>query len=74
MSGQGSQELMCKAFQSGAVDYLQKPIRHNEVVTMWRHLWKSAQRPQSKLLSSIAASFPATRFDCDAAAWSVYSA
>ena len=60
MSAYGSQDLMCKAFQSGAVDFLQKPIRHNEIVTMWRHLWKRLQRPQGERYLPTAASVPAT--------------
>ena len=41
MSAQSNQELICKALQAGAVDLLMKPIRHNEVVTMWQHVWKN---------------------------------
>ena len=48
MSAQANQELICKALQAGAVDLLMKPIRHNEVVTMWQHVWKSSCMPQGE--------------------------
>lgn len=49
MSTQASQDFICKAYQAGAVDYMEKPIRYNEVVTMWQHVWESSYRPQSEL-------------------------
>ena len=27
----------------GAADFLVKPIRRNEVVTLWQHVWRSMQ-------------------------------
>ena len=53
MSAQANQELICKALQAGAVDLLMKPIRHNEVVTMWQHVWKSSCMPQGELCRSL---------------------
>ena len=41
MSSEASQEAIRKAFAVGAVDYLIKPIRRNEVVTLWQHVWRS---------------------------------
>jgi DNA-binding response OmpR family regulator len=42
MSSEASQDAICKAFAVGAVDYLVKPIRRNEVVTLWQHVWRNA--------------------------------
>ena len=35
MSSQSSQDAVLKAFEAGARDYLVKPIRKNEVTTLW---------------------------------------
>ena len=43
MSSQSSQEAVLKAFEAGARDYLVKPIRKNEVTTLWQHLWRFSQ-------------------------------
>jgi len=45
MSCQESQESVLRAFRAGASDYLIKPLRRNEVATLWQHVWrvKSAQ-------------------------------
>ncbi len=40
MSSEQSQEAICKAFTVGAADYLIKPIRKNEVATLWHHIWR----------------------------------
>ena len=48
VSAQANQELICEALKAGAVDLLIKPIRHNEVVTMWQHVWKSSCMPQGE--------------------------
>lgn len=40
MSSEQSQEAICKAFHIGAADYLIKPIRKNEVATLWHHIWR----------------------------------
>lgn len=41
MSSRGGQDVVQQAFQAGAADYLLKPIRRNELSTLWRHIWKS---------------------------------
>lgn len=38
MSSQDSQESVLQAFEAGAADYLIKPIRRNEVATLWQHV------------------------------------
>ncbi|EFJ40220.1 hypothetical protein VOLCADRAFT_69846, partial [Volvox carteri f. nagariensis] len=38
MSSQDSQENVLQAFQAGAADYLIKPIRKNELATLWQHV------------------------------------
>lgn len=40
MSSQSSQELVLKAFEAGAKDYLIKPVRRNELATLWQHVWR----------------------------------
>ncbi|GLI67817.1 hypothetical protein VaNZ11_012097 [Volvox africanus] len=41
MSSQDSQESVLQAFQAGAADYLIKPIRKNELATLWQHVWRA---------------------------------
>mmetsp|Transcript_33317 Transcript_33317/g.84420 ORF Transcript_33317/g.84420 Transcript_33317/m.84420 type:complete len:970 (-) Transcript_33317:1490-4399(-) len=41
MSSQDSQESVLQAFEAGAADYLIKPIRRNEVATLWQHVWRA---------------------------------
>lgn len=40
MSSQSSQESVLKAFEAGAKDYLIKPVRRNELATLWQHVWR----------------------------------
>lgn len=40
MSSQASQESVLKAFEAGAKDYLIKPVRRNELATLWQHVWR----------------------------------
>lgn len=39
MSSSSSQDFVLKAFDAGASDYLIKPIRRNELSTLWKHVW-----------------------------------
>lgn len=41
MSSETDHSVMMTAFEAGAVDYLIKPIRRNEIVTLWQHKWRS---------------------------------
>eukprot|EP00803_Ostreobium_quekettii_P004565 evm.model.scf_1977.2 EVM.evm.TU.scf_1977.2 scf_1977:10717-13144(-) len=43
MSIEERQEAILKALQAGASDYLIKPIRRNELATLWQHIWRSKQ-------------------------------
>eukprot|EP00198_Chlamydomonas_reinhardtii_P012471 XP_001701808.1 response regulator of potential two component system [Chlamydomonas reinhardtii] len=54
MSSQDSQESVLQAFQAGAADYLIKPIRKNELATLWQHVWR-ANRAKGGQTSSGAA-------------------
>lgn len=41
MSAEDSQHSVLQAFEAGAVDYLVKPIRRNELTTLWQHVWRA---------------------------------
>ena len=43
MSSEAQSDLVREAFAVGAADFLVKPIRRNEVVTLWQHVWRSMQ-------------------------------
>lgn len=43
MSVEERQETIIKVLQAGAAEYLIKPIRRNEVATLWQHIWRSKQ-------------------------------
>ena len=43
MSSDAQSDLVREAFAVGAADFLVKPIRRNEVVTLWQHVWRSMQ-------------------------------
>lgn len=40
MSSEQSQEFVMRAFEAGARDYLIKPVRRNELTTLWQHVWR----------------------------------
>eukprot|EP00884_Botryococcus_braunii_P018845 jgi/Botrbrau1/5644/Bobra.55_1s0032.1 len=44
MSSEADQNTMMEAFQAGAADYLIKPVRRNEIVPLWQHVWRSKNR------------------------------
>ncbi|MBA0818962.1 hypothetical protein Gohar_021806, partial [Gossypium harknessii] len=39
MSSQDSMNLVFKCLSKGAVDFLVKPIRKNELKNLWQHVW-----------------------------------
>jgi DNA-binding response OmpR family regulator len=43
MSGEASEGTVREAFAAGVADYLVKPIRRNEALTLWQHVWRSMQ-------------------------------
>ncbi|CAD7700738.1 unnamed protein product [Ostreobium quekettii] len=43
MSVEDKQEAIVEALQAGASDYLIKPVRRNELATLWQHIWRSKQ-------------------------------
>ncbi|KAJ9516960.1 hypothetical protein QJQ45_027392, partial [Haematococcus lacustris] len=60
MSSADSQASVLQAFEAGAADYLIKPVRRNEVATLWQHVWrahrsKAAAVPQPPGVGSAAA-------------------
>ena len=57
MSSLEGQERVLEAFQAGASDYLIKPIRRNELSTLWQHVWKA-----QKLATNQAAKLEAEGF------------
>ena len=40
MSAQHEMAVVAKCLQLGAVDYLVKPLRLNEVMNLWTHMWR----------------------------------
>lgn len=59
MSCQDSQASVLQAFEAGAADYLIKPIRKNEIWTLWQHIWrnnrcKAAPQPGGSPIASAA--------------------
>ncbi|XP_068316175.1 two-component response regulator-like PRR73 [Pyrus communis] len=47
MSSQDSMSTVIKCLSRGAVDFLLKPIRKNELKNLWRHVWRKCQRQSS---------------------------
>ena len=43
MSGEASEGAVREAFAAGVADYLVKPIRRNEALTLWQHVWRGMQ-------------------------------
>lgn len=41
MSAEDSQTTVLEAFEAGAADFLVKPIRRNELTTLWQHVWRA---------------------------------
>eukprot|EP00271_Cylindrocystis_brebissonii_P008107 TRINITY_DN22136_c0_g1_i1.p1 TRINITY_DN22136_c0_g1~~TRINITY_DN22136_c0_g1_i1.p1 ORF type:complete len:942 (-),score=165.94 TRINITY_DN22136_c0_g1_i1:1510-4335(-) len=40
MSSRDSMDLVLTCFQKGAVDFLVKPVRKNELRNLWQHVWR----------------------------------
>jgi pseudo-response regulator 1 len=40
MSERDEMAVVAKCLQLGAVDYLVKPLRLNEVMNLWTHMWR----------------------------------
>ena len=40
MSSRDDNAQVADALHAGAVDYLVKPLRRNELSTMWAHVWR----------------------------------
>ena len=47
MSSDASESAVREAIAAGVADFLVKPIRRNEVVTLWQHVWRSMHAPLS---------------------------
>lgn len=43
MSSHDSMGLVFKCLSKGAVDFLVKPIRKNELKILWQHVWRRCQ-------------------------------
>ncbi|KAL5569203.1 hypothetical protein UlMin_025778, partial [Ulmus minor] len=43
MSSHDSTSMVVKCFSKGAVDFLVKPIRKNELKNLWQHVWRKYQ-------------------------------
>ncbi|KAL5569204.1 hypothetical protein UlMin_025779 [Ulmus minor] len=47
MSSHDSRSTVVKCFSKGAVDFLVKPIRKNELKNLWQHVWRKCQLSSS---------------------------
>uniref|UniRef100_A0A5B7AGV0 Putative response regulator isoform 3 n=1 Tax=Davidia involucrata TaxID=16924 RepID=A0A5B7AGV0_DAVIN len=45
MSSHDSMSIVVKCLSKGAVDFLLKPIRKNEIKNIWRHVWRKWHSP-----------------------------
>jgi hypothetical protein len=43
MSAESNQQAVLGALQAGACEYLIKPLRRNELTTLWQHVWRRKQ-------------------------------
>jgi hypothetical protein len=55
MSSDAQHQTMIEAFEAGAADYLIKPIRRNEIVPLWQHVWRSRNKQRRLEPCSLAA-------------------
>jgi len=50
MSTQDEVSLVVKCLRLGAADYLVKPLRTNELLNLWTHMWRRRQMVRSTIL------------------------
>ena len=50
MSSHDSMGLVFKCLSKGAVDFLVKPIRKNELKILWQHVWRRCQSVSALLI------------------------
>ncbi|KAK9841643.1 hypothetical protein WJX74_009296 [Apatococcus lobatus] len=55
MSAESKQEVVLEALKGGAQDYLVKPVRRNELMTLWQHIWRRHQIQASRAKDAAAA-------------------
>lgn len=56
MSSHDSMMLIFKCLTMGAVDFLIKPLRKNELKNIWKHIWKRHQNSSANCCGSISSS------------------
>lgn len=52
MSSDSSHKVVLEAFEAGASDFLIKPMRRNELTTLWQHAWRANRTAQRSSRSS----------------------
>ena len=56
MSSHDSMVLIFKCLSMGAVDFLIKPLRKNELKNIWKHVWKRYQNSSASCCGGISSS------------------
>ena len=56
MSSHDSMVLIFKCLSMGAVDFLIKPLRKNELKNIWKHVWKRHQNSSASCCGGISSS------------------